>query len=86
MGVNTLYLLPIFEYSRQNKKGDLGSVYAINSFTNLDPDLKHNTPLTIEEEFQCLVEVCHLMSIRIIVDIVPRLTAVDSPYILSNPE
>lgn len=86
MGVNTLYLLPIFEYSRQNKKGDLGSVYAINSFTNLDPDLKHNTPLTIEEEFQCLVEACHLMGIRVIVDIVPRLTATDSPYILSNPE
>ena len=40
MGIDTLYLLPISQYSTKNKKGDLGSPYGVSNFFKLDPNLK----------------------------------------------
>ncbi len=86
MGVNLLYLLPVSKYSRKNKKGDLGSVYAVRNFFELDSGLKDDFSLTIEEEFICLVEACHMNGIRVVIDIIPRTNAVDSDLIQEHPD
>lgn len=89
LGVNTLYLLPINQTSTMDKKGDFGSPYAVSSFFKLDQTLKDNlteNKTTIEEEFAALCEACHILNIRVTIDFVPRTNAVDSDFILTNPE
>lgn len=89
MGVNALYLLPIFKYSLKNKKGEIGSPYSVSNFFELDENLKDplvGNRLTLEEQFQVLVEACHAVNIRVLIDIIPRTNALESDLLVSNPE
>ena len=75
MGIDTLYLLPISQYSTKNKKGDLGSPYGVSNFFKLDPNLKDpmtGDELSVEKEFKALVEACHCQDIKVIIDLIPR--------------
>lgn len=89
LGVDTLYLLPISKYSLKDKKGEAGSPYGVANFLELDPHLKD--PLSGEEssvelEFQALVEACHRLGMKVIIDIIPRTNSVNSDLILDHPE
>ncbi len=89
MGIDTLYLLPISKHSTHIKKGDFGSPYAVQHFTELDPNLKDpmtGDAMSIDEEFAALVESCHLLGIRVVIDIIPRTHAIDNDLIRTNPE
>ena len=89
MGIDTLYLLPISKHSTKIKKGDFGSPYAVQHFTELDPNLKDpmtGDAMSIDEEFAALVESCHLLGIRVIIDIIPRTHAIDNDLIRKHPE
>ncbi|MDP4144413.1 MAG: alpha-amylase family glycosyl hydrolase [Bacillota bacterium] len=89
MGINTLYLLPISKYSTKFKKGELGSPYAVKNFFEMDPNLKDpmtGNELTVEEEFGALVEACHIMGIRVMIDIIPRTCARDNDLIMDHPD
>ncbi|NLC42129.1 MAG: alpha-amylase [Erysipelothrix sp.] len=89
MGVDVLYLLPITKYSKKDKKGELGSPYGVKNFFELEDSLKD--PLTgdkstTELEFKALVEACHIMDIKVVIDIIPRTNSRHSDYILDHPE
>ena len=86
MGINLLYLLPISKYSLENKKGELGSVYGVSNFFLFDPNLKHDTSLSIEEEFQCMVEAAHMMGMRVMIDLIPRTNSTNSDLIADHPD
>ncbi len=89
MGVDTLYLLPISAFSQKDKKGDLGSPYGVSDFFALDPNLKDpitGTKMSVEEEFKALVEACHILGIRVMIDIIPRTNSVNSNLIATHPE
>ena len=88
MGVNTLYLLPISRYSRQDKKGELGSVYAVSNFFEIDDDLKDPLlpAMSVKEQFKAFVEACHLLDIKVIIDIIPRTNSIHSDYLIEHPE
>jgi glycosidase len=89
MGVDTLYLLPISKFSLKNKKGELGSPYSVSNFFKLDPNLGDpmvENDMTLEEQFQVLVEACHTLDIRVMIDIIPRTNATESELIIDNPE
>lgn len=91
LGVEILYLLPIFARGEKYKKGELGSPYAVKDFYRLDPSLHDPllgapTPARVETGFKALVEACHLLGIRVIVDFVFRTAARDSELILEHPE
>ena len=89
MGVDVLYLLPISKFSLKDKKGELGSPYGVSSFDELDPNLKDplvGDNMTLEEEFQAFVEACHLVGIRVMIDIIPRTNSVDSDLVRSHPD
>lgn len=89
LGIDTLYLLPISKYSLKDKKGEAGSPYGVANFFELDPNLKD--PMTgpksdVELEFQALVEACHMLQIKVVIDIIPRTNSVNSDFILDYPE
>lgn len=88
-GVDTLYLLPISKYSLKDKKGEAGSPYGVANFNKLDENLKD--PLTgkkssVDLEFKALVEACHILDMKVVIDIIPRTNSVNSDLILSYPE
>lgn len=91
MGINILYMLPVNQYSKLNLKGDIGSPYAVQSLFHLDQNL-HDSLLdgmedfTIHDELSALVEACHLLDIKTVVDFIPRVTARNSAFITENPE
>lgn len=91
MGVNILYLLPVTRYSQMHWKGDIGSPYAVHSLFELDPDL-HDPLLdgisefTLHDEMAALVEACHLLGVKVVVDFIPRVTARDGEVIEDHPD
>jgi len=88
MGFDTIYTLPITKNSTRYKKGEMGSPYAVKNFFELDPILKDpmTDELSIEEEFAALIEACHILGIRFVIDIIPRTSARDSDFILEHPD
>jgi starch synthase (maltosyl-transferring) len=88
MGIDVIYMLPISKYSRKDKKGELGSPYGVSNFFKIDEGLKD--PITgscsVEDEFKAFVEACHLLGMRVIIDIIPRTNSVNSDYILDHPD
>ncbi|WHY19425.1 alpha-amylase [Paenibacillus sp. G2S3] len=91
MGINILYMLPVNQYSKLNLKGDIGSPYAVQSLFHLDQNL-HDSLLdgmeefTIHDELSALVEACHLLDIKTVVDFIPRVTAKNSAFINEHPD
>ncbi|WP_294350602.1 alpha-amylase family glycosyl hydrolase [uncultured Clostridium sp.] len=91
LGNNVLYLLPITEYSNKNKKGDMGSPFAIKDFYKLDESLHDSIvdeifDFSINEELKVLIQACHVMGIRVVIDFIPRVTARDSNLIKEHPD
>lgn len=89
MGIDTLFLLPISQHSHKNKKGEFGSPYAVQDFFAIDEELKETLTgdeMTVEEEFAAFVEACHMVGIRVVIDVIPRTCARDNRLILENPE
>lgn len=89
MGITVVYLLPISKFSLENKKGELGSPYGVSNFTELDPNLKDaltKDDMTIDEEFRAFVEACHILDMRVIIDIIPRTNAVSNDLIKDYPD
>lgn len=89
MGINAIYLLPIAQHSYKNKKGEKGSPYAVKNFFKIDEELKDpitGNDFTVADEFGAFVEACHILGIRVLIDIIPRTCARDNDLILEHPE
>ncbi len=91
LGVEIIYLLPIFASGEKYKKGELGSPYAIKNFYQLDQML-HDPLLGVmnysllETEFKAFVESSHLMGLQVMVDFVFRTASRDNDLLSRYPE
>lgn len=91
MGVNILYLLPVTRNSELNRKGDLGSPYAIADYFSLDPALHDPlldglTDLSLDDELALLIAGCHRLGIRVVHDFIPRVTAMNNELVKQHPD
>lgn len=89
MGINVIYLLPIMQYSRMDKKGELGSVYGVSDFFTIDKDLFDpitKDEMTLDEQFKAFIEACHLLGMRVVLDIIPRTNSVNTTLLISHPD
>jgi hypothetical protein len=91
LGVNILYLLPVFATSDRYKKGECGSPYAIRDSYRLDRNLHDDLLGEADEamvatEFKALIEACHILGIRVMVDFVFRTVARDHALLADHPE
>jgi|GEM_PF-100762 len=91
IGVNILYLLPVTRYSKLNLKGDTGSPYAIQTFFDLDPHLHDRlldgmNEFTLDDEMAALVEACHRVDVKVVIDFIPRVTARNADFIAEHPD
>lgn len=80
LGVDILWLMPIHEIGVKNRKGSLGSPYAVKDYLSVNhefgtlADLKH------------FVQAAHALGMYVILDWVANHTAWDNPLVEQHPE
>ena len=80
MGVKILWFMPIYPISEKNRKGSLGSYYAISDYTAVNPNFG------TMEEFKDMLNDIHEMGMKVILDWVPNHTGWDHAWITDHPD
>ena len=80
MGVDILWLMPIHPISKKNRKGTLGSNYAVADYNAVNPEFG------TMQDFKDLVKQAHDLGMRLIIDWVPNHTGWDNPWITEHPD
>ena len=80
MGVDIIYLMPIFVIGEKNRKGSFGSPYAINDYNKIDPFLGG------EEMLKDLINEAHKFDLKIIVDLALNHTGCDATLLKENED
>lgn len=80
LGVDIIWLMPIHPCGVKNRKGSLGSPYAISDYRAVNPEFG-----TLED-LKALVEEIHTLGMKCIIDVVYNHTAPDSVLAESHPE
>jgi glycosidase len=80
MGVDIIWLMPIHPIGEVNRKGTLGSPYAVRDYRAVNPELGS------EAEFRAFVDEAHRLGLKVILDWVANHSAYDNPLTVSHPE
>ncbi len=80
LGVNILWFMPIHPISELNRKGELGSYYAVKDYKGVNPEFG-----TIDD-FKKMVKKAHDMGMKVIIDWVPNHTGCDNAWVAEHPE
>jgi glycosidase len=80
MGVDILWLMPIFPISEKNRKGSMGSYYAVADYKDVNPEFG------TKDDLRSLIKKAHDNDMLVILDWVANHTGWDNPWIESNPE
>ncbi len=75
MGINTLWFMPIHPISEKERKGTLGSYYAVSDYKGVNPEFG-----TIDD-FKHLVDKAHDMGFKVILDWVANHTGWDNVWL-----
>lgn len=79
MGVKILWFMPIQPIGEKNRKGALGSYYAIKDYTAINPEFGTMA------DFKRLVRAAHAQGMKVIIDWVANHTAWDHPWVAQHP-
>ena len=80
MGVDIVWLMPIHPIGQKNHKGTLGSYYAVQDYTAVNPD--YGTM----DDLKALVKQAHGLGMHVILDWVGNHTAWDNPWVEQHPD
>ena len=80
LGVDILWFMPIHPISEKNRKGELGSYYAVKDYKGFNPEYG-----TIDE-FKAMVDQAHELGMKVILDWVPNHTGCDNAWVTEHPE
>ena len=80
LGADTVWLMPIHPIGQVQRKGTLGSPYAIRDYRAVNPEYG-----TLED-FRALVEELHGMGMKCLIDVVYNHTSPDSVLVREHPE
>ena len=80
LGTDILWLMPIHPIGKKNRKGTLGSYYAVKDYYGINPEFG------TEEDFRNLIAKIHEMDMYIIIDWVANHSAWDNQTIFDHPE
>jgi cyclomaltodextrinase / maltogenic alpha-amylase / neopullulanase len=80
LGVGVLWLMPIHPIGEHNRKGPLGSYYAVKDYFAVNPEFG------TEADFRRLVDAAHAQGFRVILDWVGNHTAWDNPLAREHPD
>jgi glycosidase len=80
MGVSIVWLMPIHPIGRVERKGTLGSQYAVQDYFGVNPEFG-----TLEDLRQ-LVQTAHNLGLRVLLDWVANHTSWDNPLVQQHPD
>jgi len=80
MGVDILWLMPVQPIGIKNRKGSLGSYYAVRDYTAV------NSEFGTMEDMKRLVNQAHGLGMRVILDWVANHTAWDNPWVTDHSD
>ena len=80
MGVETIWFMPITPIAEKNKKGTLGSQYAAQDYTAINPEFG------TMEDFKRMVNEAHRQGFKVIIDWVANHTGWDHVWTKTHPE
>ncbi len=79
MGVDVIWLMPIYPIGEVDRKGSLGSYYSISDYCDV------NSEFGTMEEFDALVAGAHKLGMKVILDWVANHTARDAKWLKDKP-
>lgn len=80
LGVSIIWILPHYPIGKINRKGKLGSPYAVRDYLSVNPELGSLY------DFKELVNECHKLELKLVIDIVFNHTACDSVLVKEHPD
>ena len=79
LGVDVLWLMPMYEIGKVERKGTLGSYYAIADYKKVNPEFG------TMEDFEQLLAAAHAMGFKVVLDWVANQTAPDHVWMTEKP-
>lgn len=80
LGVEILWFMPIYPIGEKNRKGTLGSYYAVKDYQAVNPE--HGSM----DDFKALVDAAHTKGMKVILDWVANHTAWDNAWVTDHPD
>lgn len=80
LGADVLWLMPVYPISEVNRKGTLGSYYAIADYKGVNPAF--GSPADLKR----LIEKAHSMGMKVMLDWVANHTGCDNVWLAQHPE
>ena len=78
LGVNVVWLMPIYPVGQTHKKGPLGSPYSISDFKSVNPELGN------ADDLDRFVAEAHQRGMRVLLDWITNHTAWDHPWLRND--
>ena len=79
LGVDILWLMPMYQIGEVERKGSLGSYYAISDYTAVNPEFG------TMQDFEDLLAAAHKAGFKLILDWVANQTAPDHVWMTGKP-
>lgn len=80
LGADILWFMPIHPISEKNRKGKLGSYYAVRDYKAVNPEFG-----TLED-FKATVRKAHDLGMKVIIDWVPNHSGCDNAWVTEHPD
>lgn len=80
LGVDILWFMPIHPISQEGRKGTLGSYYAVQDYTAVNPEFG-----TLDD-FRDVVNKAHDLGMKVIIDWVPNHSGRDNKWVKEHPD
>jgi glycosidase len=80
LGVDILWIMPIHPISMKNRKGSLGSYYAVKDYKGINPEFGNL------DDFKSLVNKAHELGFKVIIDWVANHTGWDNSWITGHKD
>lgn len=80
LGVDILWFMPIHPISKEKRKGELGSYYAVADYKAVNPEFG------TFDDFKAVVDSAHAAGMKVIIDWVPNHTGCDNEWVKTKPQ
>jgi glycosidase len=80
LGTDIIWLMPVHEIGRQNRKGSLGSPYSVKDYYSVNPEFGSLG------DFKHFVNTAHALGLHVILDWIANHTAWDSNLVSEHPD
>lgn len=80
LGVDVVWLMPVYPIGEQNRKGTLGSYYSIRDYQAVNPELGTMA------DFDAFVAEAHRLGMKVLLDWVANHTARDARWVTEHPD